>query len=256
VPNSPPVAQSSRTFNEEAYRVLRSNVNVAISDLERATVLVTSAQPGEGKTATSANLARVMALGGQRVVLADLDLRHPDVHRWFGVSNDAGVTDILLGRSTIDESLQYVEVSQGASGARGFYLLPTGPAVANPTELLGSRRMAQLLDALATQADIVVIDTPPVLPVADTLVIGRMAAGALLVVEARKTPVAAIQRAKDALTRSQTRLLGLVVNKMQAKDADLGYGYGYGYGYGDNYVEADGDGDGGTSGNGSPGTVL
>jgi Mrp family chromosome partitioning ATPase len=114
--------------------------------------------------------------------------------------------------------------------------------------------MAQLLDALATQADIVVVDTPPVLPVADTLVIGRMAAGALLVVEARKTPVAAIQRAKDALTRSQTRLLGLVVNKMQAKDADLGYGYGYGYGYGDSYDGTDVDGD--ASGNGSPGTVL
>src|SRR4051794_26776271 len=155
-----------------------------------------------------------MALGGQRVVLADLDLRHPDVHRWFGVSNDAGVTDILLGRATIDESLQYVQISKGSAGARGFYLLPTGPPIANPTELLGSPRMAQLLDALATQADVVVVDTPPVLPVADTLVIGRMAAGAILVVEARKTPVAAIQRAKDALTRSQTRLLGLVVNKM------------------------------------------
>jgi len=241
---------TGRAFNEEAYRVLRSNLNVAISDLERATVIVTSAQPGEGKTATSANLARAMALGGQRVVLADLDLRHPDVHRWFGVSNDTGVTDILLGRGAVDESLKYVEVAGGTDGARGFYLLPTGSPVANPTELIGSRRMGQLLDALAASADIVLIDTPPVLPVADTLVIGRMAAGAILVVEARKTTVAAIQRAKDALTRSQTRLLGVVVNKLLAKDADLGYGYGYGYGYGDSY------GDGEASGNGSSGDIL
>jgi len=249
-----PAGVSGRAFNEEAYRVLRSNLNVAISDLERATVIVTSAQPGEGKTATAANLARVMALGGQRVVLADLDLRHPDIHRWFGASNDAGVTDILLGRGTIDGSLRYVDVSSGSTGARGLYLLPTGSPVANPTELLGSRRMAELLDALATQADIVVIDTPPVLPVADTLVIGRMAAGAILVAEARKTPVAAIQRAKDALTRSQTRLLGLVVNKMQAKDLDVAYGYGYGYG--DSYGDGESYGDGAPSGNGRPGDIL
>jgi capsular exopolysaccharide synthesis family protein len=220
-------------FDEEAYRVLRSNLNVAISDLERATVIVTSAYPGEGKTATSVHLARAMAMAGQRVVLADLDLRHPDVHRWFGLENDVGVTDILLGHANLDQSLRYVEVAQGATGPRALYLLSTGSPVGNPTELLGSRRMGQLLDALAAQADIVLVDTPPVLPVADTLVIGRMAAGAILVVEARKTPVAAIQRAKDALTRSQTRLLGVVVNKLLAKDTDDAYGYGYGYDYGE-----------------------
>jgi len=250
VPRTPAGTPVSRSFNEEAYRVLRSNLNVAISDLERATVIVTSAQPGEGKTATSANLARAMALAGQRVVLADLDLRHPDVHRWFGVQNDVGVTDILLGKGSVDDSLKYVEVARGSTGTRGLYLLPTGAPVANPTELLGTRRMAQLLDALAASADVVLVDTPPVLPVADTLVIGRMAAGAILVVEARKTSVAAIQRAKDALTRSQTRLLGVVVNKLLAKDADLPYGYGYGYGYGDSYSEDE------TSGNGNSRDIL
>lgn len=248
--SSQPAAVGGRAFDEEAYRVLRSNLNVALSDLERATVIVTSAQAGEGKTATTVNLARAMALAGQRVVLADLDLRHPDVHRWFGLDNEVGVTEILLGRATVEESLRYVELASGSAGARGLYLLSTGRPVPNPAELLGSRRMAQLLEALASSAGIVLVDTPPVLPVADTLVIGRMAAGAILVVEARKTPVAAIQRAKDALTRSQTRLLGVVVNKLLAKDADLGYGYGYGYGYGDTPGDSD------ASGNGSSGDTL
>jgi non-specific protein-tyrosine kinase len=91
-----------------------------------------------------------------------------------------------------------------------------------------------LLEALSKQADIVLLDTPPVLPVADTLVIGRLAAGAVLVIEARRTPIPAVIRAKDALTRNQTRVLGVALNRLQDRDAgeSTGYGYGYGYGYG------------------------
>jgi capsular exopolysaccharide synthesis family protein len=217
----------------EAFRVLRSNLAVALSDLERSVVIVTSALAGEGKTATAVNLARSMAVAGQRVVLVDFDLRHPDAHRWFGAHNEYGLAEVLLDERPIDQALQFIEVSNGpARGSQGLYLLTTGRPVVNPTELLGSRRTASLLDALVSQADVVLIDTPPVLLVADTLVIGRMAAGAVLVAEARRTPVAAVQRAKDALIRNQTRLLGLVLNKFQMnKDVSLGYGYGYGYGY-------------------------
>jgi Mrp family chromosome partitioning ATPase len=114
--------------------------------------------------------------------------------------------------------------------------------VSDPTELLATPRTAQLLEWLAEQADIVLLDTPPVLPVADTLVIGRLAAGAVLVVEARRTPAPAAKRAKDALTRNQTRLLGVVLNKYQARYAGYGYGdtsgYGYGFGYGFGYTGA------------------
>lgn len=234
----------------EAFRVLRSNLAVALSDLERSVVIVTSALAGEGKTATAVNLARSMALAGQRVVLVDFDLRHPDAHRWFGAHNEYGLADVLLDERPIDRAMQFIEVSTGpARGSQGLYLLTTGRSVANPTELLGSRRTASLLDSLVSQADVVLIDTPPVLLVADTLVIGRMAAGAVLVAEARRTPAAAVQRAKDALIRNQTRLLGLVLNKFQMND-DFGLGYGYGYGYGYPAEEAqnghgvrDGDGD-------------
>jgi capsular exopolysaccharide synthesis family protein len=221
------------TTEDEAYRVLRSNVAVALAELERPTVLVTSAQPGEGKTATSVNLARAFALAGHRVVLVDLDLRHPDAHRWLGGHNEFGVSDVLLQRRPLDESVQLLPVGRGTTDTVSLYLLATGGGVHNPAELLGTRLTRQMLETLSSQADIVVVDTPPILPVADTLVIGRMVAGALLVVETRKTPIGAIQQAKDVLIRNQTRLLGVVINKLQPKDAQYGYGYGYGYGHGE-----------------------
>jgi protein-tyrosine kinase len=208
---------------------VRTNLLVALTDLEPPTVLVTSATEGEGKTATCAGLARSLAMAGQRVVVIDLDLRHPDVHRWLHGHNEFGVSDLLLERRRLEDCLQQVEVdSPTGRGARSLYLLATGPPVANPTELLSTRRTAQLLDGLSRQADIVLIDTPPVLPVADTLVIGRITAGAILVVESRRTPIPTVERAKAALTRNQTRILGVVLNKQQPKDLVIGYGYGYG----------------------------
>jgi capsular exopolysaccharide synthesis family protein len=208
--------------------------------MERPRVIVTSAEAGEGKTITCANLALSFARAGQRVVVVDLDLRHPNTHRVLGTHNEFGVTDVLLGRLPLDECLQYLELPERAGrSARGVYFLATGPSVNNPAELLGMGRTARLLDGLGRQADLILIDTPPVLPVADTLVIGRMASGALLVVEARKTSLGAITKAKDLLIRNQTRLLGIVLNKFRQRDSGFEFGYGYGYGYG-----GSGDGDG------------
>jgi capsular exopolysaccharide synthesis family protein len=223
----------------EVFRVLRSNLLVALSELERPTVIVTSAAAEEGKTATCANLAVSLAATGLRVIVVDVDFRHPNLHLWLGGQNDVGLSDVLRDHTALDRALQFVELG---SRDRGLYLLPTGPSVNNPTELLGGARMAKLLTSLASQADVLLLDTPPVLPVADTLVLGRMAAGAILVVEARRTPITAVQQAKDALTRNQTRLLGIVLNKMQARDLpSAGYGYGYGYGYGTGGADPDDD---------------
>ena len=221
-----------RNTQQEAYRVLRSNLAVALGDLDRPTVVVTSSQQGEGKTATTIGLAQAMAAAGRRVVLADLDMRHPDCHRWIGAHNEFGLSDVLLDRRPLEEALQYVPLERaGDRQPWGLFFLATGPAVRNPAELLGTRRTAQVLEGLAREADLVLIDTPPILPVADTLTIARMAAGAILVVEPRRTPLDAVRRAKDALTRNQCRILGLVINKYQARDTSDGtYGYGYGYG--------------------------
>ncbi len=230
-----PALRSSRgreTVNAEAYRILRSNLSIALLDLDRPSVLVTSARAGEGKTSTTVNLARAFAVAGHRVVLVDLDLRHPDAHHWLGAHNGVGVTDVLTRRRSLGECLQYVSLGESDAGSgEGLYFLPTGDMVPNPAELLTSPRTPALLEALTNQADVVLIDAPPVLPVADALVIGRMVGGAMLVVETRKTPLGAVEQAKDTLTRSQTRLLGVVVNKLQPRDARSDQGYGYGDDY-------------------------
>jgi receptor protein-tyrosine kinase len=232
-------SRADRLTAQEAFRVLRSNLLVAISDLDNPIVVVTSAYAREGKTSTCVNLAQSLAAAGPRVVLVDLDLRHPDSHRLVGAHNEVGVSDVLLQRRRLEECLQYLELPPTDTGQpAGMYFLATGSHVANPTELLATPRTGRLLEGLAAQADIVLLDTPPVLPVADTLVIGRLAAGAVLVVEAQRTPAPAAKRAKDALTRNQTRLLGVVLNKFEpryssfAYGAAFGYGSPYGYGYG------------------------
>lgn len=216
---------------EEAIRILRSNLTVSLSDIHRPIVIVTSSNPGEGKTALSAKLALSFAEAGQRVVLVDFDLRNATAHRMLNTHNDYGVTDVLLGKRKLQDSIQHLELrSAPESGMKSVYFLAAGPTIPNPTELLGSARTDRLLDSLSLQSDLVLLDAPPVLPVADTLVVGRMASGAVLVVETRTTAYGAVQKAKDRLIRNQTRLLGVVLNKFQARDADLSYGYRYGYG--------------------------
>ncbi|MDQ6613555.1 MAG: CpsD/CapB family tyrosine-protein kinase [Actinomycetota bacterium] len=214
---------------EEAYRVVRSNLMVSLADFKRPRVIVTSANPGEGKTVTCANLAVSFARAGQRVVFVDLDLRHPDAHRLVGAHNRFGVCDLLIGRRTLEECLQYLQLpGDDAQSAQGVYFIGTGPPVRNPTELLGLSRTALMLDELGKQADLILIDAPPVLPVADMLVIGRIVTGVVLVVEARRTTVTDISKTKDLLTRNQTRILGVVLNKLRQRDASHGDAYGYG----------------------------
>jgi len=212
---------------DESFRLIRSQLLVMLADLNNPTVVVTSSLADEGKTATCAALAVSLARSGRRVVAVDVDLRHPNLHERFGAHNEFGLSDVLLGRVQLEDALQYIELEDDG---QGFYFLATGSGTNNPTELLGTARIARMLDVLSGQADVLLLDTPPVLPVADTLVIGRMAAGAILVVESRSTPVPAVMQAKDALTRNQTRLLGVVLNKVQSRDLTTGIGYGYGYG--------------------------
>lgn len=213
----------------ESYRILRSNLLVALADLERPTVIITSAAAGEGKTRTTCNLAVALAAAGRRVMVVDLDLRHPDLHRQFGLPAEPGVSDVLLERAPLDETLHYVEVIDSDHQApRALYVLTAGSPVSNPSELLGAGRSAKMLESLARSADVVLIDTPPVLLVADTLVIGRMVAGAVLVVETNRTPIPTLQQAKDTLIRNQTRLLGVVLNKFEPRAGEhFTYGYGY-----------------------------
>lgn len=204
--------------------MLRSNLLVAFSDIARPAVIVTSAVAGEGKTTVCSNIAVSLAEAGLRVIAVDADLRHPDLHHHLEVHNEVGLSDVLLERVELDAALQLVKV--GGRRGRGLFVLPTGSPVNDATELIGSPRTRRLLDVLTEHADVVLLDTPPILPVADTLVIGRLVAGALIVVEARQTSTTAVQQAKNALIRNQTRLLGVVLNKLPLSELAIGYGYG------------------------------
>lgn len=204
---------------DESFRILRANLSVALADLARPSVVVTSANAGEGRTTACCHLAMAFAAAGQRVVLVDLDLRHPDAHWVVGGHNEFGATDVLLGHRGLQDSLQYVEpdTSFGAEPS-GLYFLAAGGAVVNPADVLAGGRTARLLDSLAAQADIVLLDTPPVLPVADALVIGRIASGAVLVTEMGRTALDALEKAKDLLVRNHTRLFGVTINKFSGRD--------------------------------------
>ena len=221
-----------RTAFEESFRVLRSSLEVVLNEIEHPIVMLTSSKANEGKTVVCAKLALSFVQAGRRVVAVDLDLRNPSAHRMLQTHNEYGMSDVLLGNRSLQDSLQHLQVRDGSDNIRSLYFIGTGPAVQNPAELLGSGRTARTLDGLAKEADIVLIDTPPVLPVADSLVIGRYASGAILVVESRETAFQLVQQSKDLLIRNQTRLLGVIMNKFEASGADRPYSY-YSYGYGE-----------------------
>jgi capsular exopolysaccharide synthesis family protein len=212
----------------EAFRVIRTGLEIAILGLNRSMVLVTSASAGEGKTSTCAGLAASLASAGRRVVAVDLDLRHPDLHNRLGGHNEIGASDVLMDRRTLADALQFITPA-GTSSPQGLYLLAAGPTVESPTELLAATRTKRLLDAVAEQADVVLIDVPPVLPVADALVVGRAVGAAIIVVESRRTTYQQVERVRDALGRSGVLIVGAVLNKHRSQDVDDEYEYGYGY---------------------------
>lgn len=191
-------------------------MELALPSLSRCSVMLTSAVPGEGKTATTVNLGRSLALAGHRVVLVDLDLRHPDAHHHLGVSNKVGIADVLLGRRPAEDCLQFVLVDPSLNGTSpGLYLLPAGEPEAALPALVDSQRTKSLLSALGQQSDIVLLDCPPVLGTTDAISIGRFAGGAILVVESRRTPASMVAQARDALLRNQVRVLGVVLTTNQ-----------------------------------------
>jgi capsular exopolysaccharide synthesis family protein len=168
-----------------------------------------------------------MAQAGKKVVLVDSDLRRPSLHRFFGLSNEQGLTNLLLStQSSVDGYAQRTRFDN-------LTVVTSGPLPPNPSELLASRRLDSLLDGLKTQADVVILDSPPALPVTDACILAAKVDGTMLVVDSSKTRSQALRRAKEALTKSKTRLLGAVLNKLKRR----GGGYYY-YHY---YYSADGD---------------
>ncbi|MCX7841048.1 MAG: polysaccharide biosynthesis tyrosine autokinase, partial [Anaerolineae bacterium] len=200
-------ARHPRSSHAEAYRLLRTNIQVADVDRPVQTILVTSPNPVEGKSVTAANLAVVMAQAGLRTVLVDADLRRPTQHRLFRLTNDIGLTNSLV------QSAPNLDGYARATDVENLRVVTTGPLPPNPAELLGSKRMQKLVEALKDQADVIIFDTPPCLPLADAAILARQVDGVVLVTDAGKTRRDAVVKAKEALERAGGRVLGTVLNR-------------------------------------------
>jgi capsular exopolysaccharide synthesis family protein len=189
-------------------------------------IAISSPLPAEGKTTTACNIALTLAQSGARVILVEGDLRKPSVGDYLGISNAAGLTNVLAGRHELRDVIVSYQRDTLA-------VLPSGPTPPNPSELLGSQQMRNLLTSLANHYDLVIIDAPPLLPVTDAAVLAAAADGAILVVRHGKTRREEVERALQSLTSVNAKVLGTVLNFAPRRSRRGGYdGYGYGYGYG------------------------
>ncbi|MGR6971727.1 polysaccharide biosynthesis tyrosine autokinase [Streptomyces cynarae] len=219
-PRRPLVSTEGHSKRAEAFRKLRTNLQFSQVDDPPRIIAVTSSVPGEGKTNTSVNLALSLAEAGVSTCLVDGDLRRPSVAPTFGLVQDAGLTTVLIGQARIEDVMQQV--------AGGLSVLASGAVPPNPTELLASARMQEVLRELADTYEVVIVDTAPLLPVADTVGLASLTQGALLVVRAAKTSRDQVRAAAESLERVGVRILGTVFSMAPVpKGARYGtYGYG------------------------------
>jgi succinoglycan biosynthesis transport protein ExoP len=205
----------------EAYRVLRTNlIFSAPSEGGRALVL-TSANPGEGKTTTTANLAVALALNGAKVLVVEADLRRPALHQHFRIKKTPGLSDLIVSKCQASQAIQ-------STRFKGLQVLPCGYIPPNPAELLGSVSMREIVQALRSCYDWVLIDTPPVLAMADTPVLCPLVDGVVLVVSAEQSPRPAVQRSVDQVMGVGGKITGVVLNRVDLRRNSYYYGQYYG----------------------------
>ncbi|MGP4038823.1 CpsD/CapB family tyrosine-protein kinase [Gracilibacillus sp. D59] len=202
----------------EQYKTIRTNLQFSSVDGELKTMLVTSSGPSEGKSSTTANLAIVFAQQGKKVLLIDADMRKPTLHYTFRIDNRRGLSSVLVGESSLQESVTSSDVA-------GLDLLTCGPIPPNPSELLGSKAMENLISNAGLDYDLVLFDTPPVLAVTDAQILANICDGAVMVVRSNQTEYDAATKAKELLDVGNAKLLGVVLNDREQKK---GHYYYYG----------------------------
>jgi len=207
----------------EAYRMLRTNLQFTSIDRPLRMLLVTSPAPEDGKSLTAANLAAAYTRAGKRVILVDADLHRPSQQRFFNLRNNWGLTLALFdNHMSIDHLLQETSIP-------GLQIMTTGPLPPNPAELLGSRRMQEILIELREQADMVIIDSPPISAVSDALILANQSDGVLLVVKAGKTSRALARKSLSTLRQVKAAIIGTVYNGVDEHSSDYTYDYTYTY---------------------------
>lgn len=210
-PKSPPA---------EAYRTLRSNINFSMLDQPARRFLVTSAGAGEGKSVTAANIAVVFAQAGQSVILVDTDLRRPSLHRLLHCESTRGLTNVLVGESSIEEVLQDTHVE-------GLRLIASGPLPPNPAEMLDSAAMERFIAELTNYADVILFDSPPAIVLTDAVILASKIERTILVAESGQVTREAFNEAVRLINNARGNILGVVLNKLRLSASDYYYYYYY-----------------------------
>jgi len=215
------VKEQNKSPISEAYRGLRTNLNFCKAEGELKTIMFTSAGPGEGKSITAANTAVALAQTGKRVLIVDCDLRKPVQYKIFNQGRTGGLTNILVG----DEiSLEFISETE----VKNLFLLASGPVPPNPSELLGSDKMLELLGRLGSEYDYVIIDAPPVVAVTDACVLAAKLDGVILVLGTDTVRPEMARKAKELLIRAKGQILGVVLNRVELEMEYMNYYYYYG----------------------------
>jgi polysaccharide biosynthesis transport protein len=227
---SPLILKNPQSAVAESYRVLRTNLIFSSAENQGRAIVISSANPGEGKTTTVANLASSLALNGAKVLAVDADLRRPTMHHHFGIPKTPGLSDLIVGKCQASQAIQ-------ATRFKGLQILPCGYVPPNPAELLGSAHMRQVVDALRTHYEWVLIDTPPILAMADTPVLCPLVDGVVLVIGAEVSGRPTIQRAVDQIQGVGGKIIGIVLNKVDLERNSYYYSQYYGEYYRSYYAE-------------------
>lgn len=221
-------AQHPQSLQAEAYRSLRTNLQFMGLTGEKRSVLFTSSLPGEGKSSSAINFAHVVAQAGNRVLLIDADLRRPSVAEYLGLEGGAGLTTVLIGEAEIEDVVQPLETE-------GLEALASGPIPPNPSELLGSKNMQNLLNDATATYDFVVVDTAPLLAVTDAVVLSHYVGGTVVVAQSERVRKLQLGQALNKLKTVETRILGVILNRVHSGSRGA---YTYNYSYSSDMVPA------------------
>lgn len=212
------VERKPKSIEAEAYRSLRTNIQYSSFDKKYQTLVVTSANPGEGKSTVSGNLALVLAQGESKVLLVDCDMRRPSVHKKFRISNTYGISDLLVGNKKME--------SVAHKYNDNLTIVPSGKIPPNPAEMLGSKAMTAFLEEMKKHFDYIVLDTPPLQAVADAQILSTKVDGSLIVVRAGVTKKDAVHDAVSIINKVNGNIIGTVLNAADNSKDKYYYYYG------------------------------
>lgn len=214
-----------KSSQSDAYFTVRTNLGFSTDHGVPQSLMTTSTSPSEGKSTTSFALATILGRTGRKVILIDADLRKPTINKYFDAENEFGTSNYLAGDDNLDGLIQPTRHAN-------LSFMASGPMPPNPAELLGGRRLQQLIAELRKRFDHVIVDSPPMLGFADAPLVANAVEGVVYVVESQRTPARGATLALRRLAEAHARVFGVVLTKYRVNQAGYAYGYGYGYGYG------------------------